>query len=301
MSARYRSLPVFLMLCLLATAGRADAQQAGHPISMWLIQGASNRIYLLGSIHVLRQSDHPIPTAIEDAYEDAEVLIMEVDMDDFDPLAMLQLVDELGLIQDGRSLQELMGPGPYDEASQVASQLNIPIDMLARTEPWLAAITVEQLMLLRIGFDPEFGIEFHFTSKAGKDNKEIRGFESAREQLEFLDHLSLPAQRALLIQTLHQSLNLEQDLNQLIDAWRNGDVEFLEDNMLDDMRQYPELYKTLVTDRNEAWVQRIKSLTEDDTDYLIVVGALHLVGEDGVPNLLSKTGITVNQLREPGG
>jgi uncharacterized protein YbaP (TraB family) len=285
--------------CLVAMPGLAAPQDAGHPISMWRIEGSSNRIYLLGSVHVLRAQDHPIPSAIESAYEDAEVLIMEVDMDDLDPVEMAGLVNELGVIGDGTSLQEVMGQELYAEAADYASQLNIPIAMLGETEPWLAAITVEQMMLLRIGFDPQYGIEFHLSAMAGEDEKQILGFETAREQLELLDGLSLPAQRSLLIQTLKDSLSIEEDLNLLISAWRHGDIGFLEKTLLAEMQQYPELYKTLVVDRNQAWVERIKKLTAEKDDYLVVVGALHLVGEDGVPALLSRHGISVDQLSEP--
>ncbi len=288
------------MICLIMAAGSAAPQSTGHPISMWQINGASNRIYLLGSVHVLRQQDHPIPTAIEKAYQDAEILIMEIDVDDLDPIEMAGMVNELGVIKDGSTLQEIMGPSLYEEAADYASQLDIPFLMLAQTEPWLAAITIEQMMLLRIGFNPEYGIEFHLSAKAGEDSKEILGLESVREQLEFLDKLSLSAQRSLLIQTLRESLNIEENLDLLIDAWRHGDIDFLEENLLAEMQRYPELYRTLVVDRNEAWVEQIRNLIGEQDDYLIVVGTLHLVGDDGLPALLSEIGITTNQLREPG-
>jgi uncharacterized protein YbaP (TraB family) len=300
MTRRSKLLHCLLMICLIMAAGSATPQTTGHPISMWQINGASNRIYLLGSVHVLRQQDHPIPTAIDKAYEDAEILIMEVDVDDLDPIEMAGMINELGVIKDGGTLQEIMGPSLYDEAAAYASQLDIPFLMLAQTEPWLAAITIEQMMLLRIGFSPEYGIEFHLSAKAGEDNKEILGLESVREQLEFLDKLSLSAQRSLLIQTLRESLNIEENLDLLINAWRHGDIDFLEENLLVEMQRYPELYRTLVVDRNEAWVERIRNLIGEQDDYLIVVGTLHLVGDDGVPALLSKIGITTDQLREPG-
>jgi uncharacterized protein YbaP (TraB family) len=299
MTARHALLKTLLIACL-AAGGGAVAKDPGHPISMWQIDGSNNRIYLLGSVHVLREQDHPIPTAIEEAYQDAEVLIMEVDIDDLDPIEMAGLVNELGVISDGTSLRDYMGRELYTEAAEYATRLNIPIDMLSETEPWLAAITVEQMMLLRIGFNPRYGIEYHLSAQASEDRKEIRGFETAREQLEFLDRLSLPAQRSLLIQTLRESLSIEQDLNLLIDAWRNGDIAYLEKTMLANMRQYPELYKTLVVDRNTAWLEKIKNLTKEKDDYLVVVGALHLVGEDGVPARLSASGISVHQLSEPG-
>jgi uncharacterized protein YbaP (TraB family) len=299
MTARSLLLNCLLVACLVTRAVGAGTQTSGHPISMWQINGVNNRIYLLGSVHLLREKDHPIPKAIEQAYEEAEVLIMEVDMDDLDPVEMAGMVNELGVIKGGGDLQEIMGPRLFEEAADYATQMNIPIAMLAQTEPWLAAITVEQMILVRIGFNPQYGIEFHFMEKARQDNKEILGFETAREQLELLDGLSLPAQRSLLVQTLRESLNIEADLDRIIDAWRHGDIRFLEENLLMEMQRYPELYKTLVVSRNESWVEMIRDLTGAEEDYLVVVGALHLVGEDGVPALLSEIGISSDQLREP--
>jgi len=299
MTARASVIRGLLIVCLVVVAGPAVPQDAGHPISMWQIDGRSNHIYLLGSVHVLREHDHPIPTAIDIAYKDAEFLIMEVDIDDLDPIEMAGLVNELGVIADGGSLQQYMGQELYTEAAEYAAQLDIPISMLAESEPWLAAITVEQMMLLRIGFNPQYGIEFHLAAKASEDKKEILGFETAREQLELLDGLSLPAQRSLLIQTFRESLNIEEDLNLLIRAWRHGDTHFLEETLLVEMQKYPELYKTLVVDRNLAWVDKIRKLIAEEDDYLVVVGALHLIGEDGVPSLLSEIGIKAVQLSEP--
>lgn len=287
------------ILCLLAAA-QGTGQESAHPVTLWKIEGDSNRIYLLGSVHVLREDDHPIPTAIENAYRDAEILIMEVDMDDLDPIEMAGLVNELGIFADGGSLQEYLGPDLYAEAARYASELNIPLTMLTQTEPWLAAMTVEQMMMLRIGFSPEYGVEFHLSAKASDDDKEILGFETVREQLEFLDGLSPAAQRELLIQTFREGLNIEQDLDGLIAAWRHGDIAYLEENLLLEMQGYPELYETLVVDRNKAWAERIGSLMHEKDDYLIVVGALHLVGQDGVPALLSEVGIDAEQLTEPG-
>ena len=77
-----------------------------------------------------------------------------------------------------------------------------------------------------------------------------------------------------------------------------GDTAFLEETLLADMQQYEELNRTLVVDRNHRWLDRIEELLTHDDDYLIVVGALHLVGEDGVPALLDEAGLGIQQLRE---
>ncbi len=291
-------LPKFC-LALLFAGYPAFAAESGHPLTMWQVDGASNRIYLLGSIHLLRKKDHPIPSAIYDAYADAEVLIMELDMDDLDPVAEQALATELGLIQDGRALRDLMGAGLYAEAEILADALQIPLTLLDKSEPWYAAITVEIMMLMRAGFSPMHGIEFHLSEYAKRDNKEIRGLETTRQQLEILDSLSPGSQRDMLIQALTESMDLANVMDDLVDAWRYGDVEFLENNLLADMQDYDELHQAIVLDRNINWVGQIQELLDDQDDYLIVVGALHLVGEEGVPRLLSQRGHVVSQLHQP--
>jgi hypothetical protein len=284
---------------VLAVPLSSTAEEGGHPVSMWKLDGGTNSVYLLGSVHLLRADDHPLPSIIDQAYEDAETLIMELDMDDIDPVEAQSLVSELGLIQDDRSLSDLMGTEPYAEAEALANGADIPLTMLGKSEPWLAAITVEQLMLARIGFNPLFGIENHLMEKAAADNKEIIGLETIREQLELLDGMSLDSQRALLLQSLKESIDIQKIMDELVLAWRHGDIAFLQDNMLDEMKLYPELYRTIVVDRNLSWLEKIEELLDDEDDYLIVVGALHLIGEDGVPALLTKRGREIQQLRQP--
>jgi uncharacterized protein YbaP (TraB family) len=292
----HKWLPV---LVLLLASSPAFAAENGHPLSMWQIDGASNSIYLLGSIHMLREKDHPIPSAIYDAYAQAEALIMEIDMDDIDPVAEQALATELGLIQDGRTLRDLMGPELYAQAESLAQELQIPLKLLEKSEPWYAAINVEMMMLMRMGFNPMQGIEFHLSEFAKRDNKEIFGLETTRQQLEFLDGLSPESQRNLLIQTLSESMELTDVMDELIDAWRYGDIEFLEKNLLVDMQEIDELHQTIVVNRNRNWVVKIQELLREKDDYLIIVGALHLVGKEGVPNLLSQRGFNVIQLHQP--
>ena len=288
---------LLLISLLLALPVHADTR--GHPVTMWKVAGAKNSVYLLGSIHLLRSEDYPLPTALDAAYDDAEVLIMEVDMDDMDPLAAQTAFTNYGVLQDGTTLRDLMGDELYDKAITAAKVIDIPLEMLSKTEPWYAAMTVEIMMLSRIGFNPALGVEMQMMSRATADGKPIEGFETIEEQIRFLDGMSLPAQREMLLSTLEESAKLGEMMDELIDAWRLGDVAVLETGMLDDLAQHEELNKALVVDRNSRWAAKIEDLLDDDDDYLIIVGALHLVGPDGVPNQLKRIGYDVQQLSEP--
>ncbi|MDA0679028.1 MAG: TraB/GumN family protein [Proteobacteria bacterium] len=286
------------LLVVLVLPGLSLAADDGHQLPMWQVEGVRNRIYLLGSIHLLREKDHPIPSGIYDAYNEAEKLIMELDMDDLDPIASQALATELGLIQGNQTLADLLGADLYREAEALALPAEIPLKLLSRAEPWYAAMNVEMMLLMRIGFNPALGIETHMMEMAKKDQKEILGFETMRQQLEFLDRLSPDAQREMFMQALSDGATMGELMDSMIDAWRIGDTQYLEDNMLADMQDYPELNQTIVVDRNISWASQIESLMDDEIDYLIIVGTLHLVGEEGVPGLLAGRGHTVTHMRQ---
>jgi uncharacterized protein YbaP (TraB family) len=287
------------LLWLLPVVALADS--AGSPVTMWMAEGTSNRVFLLGSIHLLREQDHPLPRIIDDVYEEAETLYMELDMDDLDPLLMQATINRLGMLEEGTSLREVIGEDLYAEAAARAAELEIPFEMLDRIEPWYAAITVEQLVLTRIGFNAAYGVEMQLLRKAASDGKEILGFETVEQQLGYLDGLSLEAQRELLMQTLTESAAIREIMDDLILAWRSGDIDYLEQALLDDVSGYPELYDAIVADRNRLWVDTIDELLDDGQDYLVIVGALHLVGEDGVPRLLEQRGVRIMQMHEQRG
>lgn len=286
----------FLLLCVAATAPRAE--DAGHPLTLWRVDGAENSVYLLGSIHLLRAEDHPLPRAIDAAYADAEVLVMELDMDDLDPARTQAAFNSAGVMSDGTTLRELMGEEYYRAAEEAAAVIDVPLDMLASSEPWLAAMTVELMMLYRMGFDPMLGVEMTMTNRATADGKPIEGLETVEQQLGFLDGLPLEAQREMLLQTLLQGAEMTGSVDALIDAWRRGDTATLETELLQGIEEQADLHEALIVDRNRRWAETIATWLDDEQDYLIVVGALHLVGDDGVPSLLGQAGYGIQQLKE---
>jgi len=289
-----RKLRAALFLLLFSLVARGGDE----PAMIWIAEGDTNRVYLLGSIHLLRESDHPLPDVVELVYDDAEQLVMEIDMDDIDPLVALQFLMNHGVLKDDRTLQDIMGPVMYAQARASAAEIDIPIELLDKTKPWLAAITVQEMIMMRVGYKAEHGIEMYLTRKATADGKPITGLESVEQQLGFLDSLSTETQISWLLQSIVEAKNLEMLVDEMVVAWRNGDISFLEEELLYEMDAYPELRDAILVDRNRSWVAPIMALLDDSDDYLIVVGAAHLVGEKGVPDLLSKQGVRIKQLHE---
>jgi uncharacterized protein YbaP (TraB family) len=277
----------------------AFADDSAHPLTLWKVQGQNNSVFLLGSVHLLRAQDYPLASAIDAAYAEAEVLVMELDMDDLDPFKTQALVNDLGVLKGDETLRDVMGEDLYQQALVAAEAIDIPLDMLAKTEPWYAAMTVELLALSRIGFDPSLGVEMYMLGKATADNKRIDGLETMEQQLGFLDGMSLQAQREMLLSTLEESAEIEALMDEVLDAWHHGDIDMLASSMLEEMSKNEELNKALLVDRNANWVGSIRQLLDDSDDYLVVVGSLHLIGPLGLPRQLQGLGYNVQQLSEP--
>lgn len=269
-----------LLACLAATAGA---------LPLWTVSGESNRIYILGSIHFLRAGQDQLPRRIVAAYEDADMLIMELDLDDVDPAHATATLQRLGMDPGGRNLETLLGPQGYAAAQVKARALGMDLATLQPFEPWLAAITVTQVQLARLGFSADAGVEQQLLRLAQRDRKEVRGLETLEHQLAALDGLSPAAQREFLLETLSDAATVEERIDDIVAAWKAGDLAAMEHELLDSVATQPELYRRIVVERNRNWVRQIERLKHDRQNYLVVVGTLHLVGPDSVIRQLSQT------------
>ena len=275
----------------------APVTQGRDRHTLWTVEGQKNTVYLLGSIHVLRPGDEGLPQVAEDAYADAEQLVMEIDMDDLlsgDAISLLSLMQEMALLPEGESLKATLGHD-YATINERARQSGLDLAMFDRFAPWFVATTLLQLELTRRGFSPELGIEQSIAARAVADGKPIRGLETAEQQFAILAGLPMPLQKRFLIMTLEDTEDLDEQLDGLLDAWYAGDSAALAGLLAEEYEAFPELYGPLTEDRNRAWVAQLVELLDDPDDYLVVVGALHLVGRNSVVDLLEKRGFEVIQ------
>lgn len=267
------------------------AANAALALPLWELTGTANRITLLGSIHILRETDYPLDPALADSLAAADVVIMELDLDDLDPTESAGLIASLALDPDGRNLQELIGGRSWQRATRDAQALGIDLAPLLPFEPWYAAVLVTQLRLAQLGFDPALGIEARMAGEARRAGKEIRGLETLAGQLGALDRLSAAAQREFFQSTIEEAATFGTEADRLIRAWKAGDLRALDRELLAPVRRQPDVYRSLIVERNVAFTAAILALADDGTDYLVIVGALHLVGADSVLRMLERRGL----------
>lgn len=291
-----RSATILGLIALALALALSSTGIARDRSILWTVEGRQNTVYLLGSVHVLRPGDAALPAAAERAFDDAERLVMEIDLDEpgSDQLAMVAEMQQAAMLPAGQTLEGVLG-SDYASINKRAQQSGIDLEALDAFAPWFVAIALLDLELAKRGFSPEFGIEQTLAARAIEERKPIEGLETAAQQFQMLASMPLPQQKRFLVMTLDESAQFDRELEDLLRAWRTGDTESLAQLLAAEYEEFPDLYRTLTVERNRAWVGPLAALLDDRDDYLVVVGALHLVGPDSVVDLLRQRGYKVTQ------
>ena len=282
-----------LIVFVVGLLGSLNAH-AESPV--WAIHGAHNTVYLAGSVHLLRATDAKLPAAFDRAYAAASAVVMEVDLDDLNPLEAQGWMLEHGTFPEGQTLSDTLGDKRFARVEKEADRLGLPGEALESLKPWLVAMTLAQLQYMQLGFDPEQGVEKQLERKARADHKEITGLETLADQLGLLDGMSYPDQGRFLDMTLEEMHEMKGETDSLLGAWRTGNARQLASLLSEEYRTSPALYRMLVAERNKRWMPQIEKLLHADKDYLVVVGTLHLVGTGGLLELTQARGFESKQL-----
>lgn len=281
----------FLSLCSLA----ALADDGGKHF-LWRVSKGDAVIYIAGSIHVLRQSDYPLPEVLESTFKSSAGLVEEIDLSRFDPeSAQLQMM-QIGAYPAGHSLKTDLPPATYQRVVELAKQQGVDMQMLESMKPWLASIVLLDNQLVAKGYDPTTGVDIHFADEAEAAKKPILGLEKASFQLGLLARLPDKDQQDMLLQSLNQAETVHDDMSDMMTAWHHGDTTALEKELKTEFGPYPEVYQAILVQRNLNWLPQLEKLAGSGKQYFVVVGALHLVGPDGVLADMQKDGYKIEQL-----
>jgi uncharacterized protein len=270
---------------------RADG--ANH--ALWEIHGKHNTVFLLGSIHVLRPSDYPLAPEMLDAYRHAQALYMEVNLQELDMQTMQVELLASATLPPGKTLPGILGKQRYDHAAALARDVGVELSNFDRFAPWFAAEAISQLQLIKLGFQPESGVEMYFLQRAKTDSKSVAGLETVHDQIALFDGLSMDAQAEYLLSSLEEAHDLPNEVDTMVKAWNRGDTLWFEREMKSEFGRDPSLYQSVLVARNRKWIPKIEALLKEDKNYLIIVGTGHLVGAGSVIDLLKKDGIDATQ------
>ncbi len=272
---------------LLLFAGAACAEPA-----LWKVTGGRSTVYLFGSVHLLPEGGFSVEGDLADALEEADRVCLEIDAGEADEATTASVTLARAVDPEGRDLFHLLGEDA-DRVRERAADAGIDLEALSMFEPWFAGMMVSVLALQSHGYDAQHGVEQVVEAAARKEGKPGCGLETIDGQLSILDGLSEDLQKEMLVQAIDEAGEIERQIEPMLDAWRDGDERGLEQSLDDEFEGYPELADVLIYDRNAAWADQVDEMLKGEEDVLLVVGAMHLVGDRGLPALLEERGYTV--------
>lgn len=263
--------------------------------SLWKATGpAGGVVYLLGSVHALPQNAYPLAPAIENAFKESTTLAFEVDFDAMENSGPALFA--AGSLLPGQSLYNSISEQTSGDFRAYLGSAGLSPEIFDSMRPWMAALSLTALELVKIGYSPDAGIDITLARRASKSGKKIIGLETAEDQISLFSNLSEEESEAFLRYTIKDLRTLTEDLDKITEAWQHGDVKMLRKLLGEAFRGEPEISQRFVSDRNQKWMPKILKLFGKGHRSMAVVGALHLVGKNGVLELLSRAGFEIEQL-----
>lgn len=294
------------VVALLFVFAPVTARETTATPAIWKIDGPAGDIYLFGSIHILPKGFQWRRPELEAALQQAQRLAFEINMDDaMNPASTMGLITQHGFLPPDKTLHKMLAPEHRKKLDEVAASLGLPPAGLARMRPWLAAITLASLSLIKQNskdgksVDPSAmtgdlaGVDMQLWKWGKEAGKELGALETAEDQIRIFADLPEDQQVELLVTTLSDVSKPQQALDLLLDAWKRGDTAALDRGLHGEMAKYPAIQKAVFYDRHVKWLPQIERMMADGKTHVIIVGAGHLVGKDSVIDMLRAKGVKV--------
>ncbi len=305
-SVRKKGL-LFILCLLFFNTAQAESDKA----FFWKVTAAQNSaenmatVYLMGSIHFADKSFYPLRQEIERAYQQSDSLVVELDISKTDHEVYQQLLSRRGVYKDGTTIKDILSNETWLQLRQRLRYLNVPYDSIKNYKPGVLVLTLSAIQVMKMGFDPELGIDAYFLSRTVEQNlaaqgrtKEIIELESLEQQLNLF--LTIPNGELLLKESLYSLDEAELLMAEMVRYWKKGDDAQMNKLLFEDaLNEYPAfsaIYDKLFYERNRHMVIKIDDiLKQQQGSYFVVVGSGHLIGEKGIVNALKKRGYKVER------
>ena len=272
------------------------AVPAAHPQKHMLFrvrgpQGAT--VFLLGSVHLLSAEAGQLPPVVDSAFDRAKTVAFETSFDSLQMRAM-ELMTR-ARYANGATLRSSLSPAGAARLDTVLKAYGMTVEQVNGFKPWFVSMVLMQSVMQRAHYEAKYGVDMQLNARAHTANKSIVGLESVEMQLGMFDSLS-PAEQESMVLKSNGPDSSSRVLMKIKDAWMTGDVAALDALLNEGLKDVPTIFAKLVSDRNAAWIPKIEQMVKTGDDALIVVGAGHLVGKNGVVEMLRAKGYKVDQL-----
>lgn len=281
-----RALVIAVSMLMPVTAAMAS----GAPF-LWRVFGPRAPHFLAGSVHLAPDTDE-LPAALDDAYDQSSGVVFETDLGALESDAAQQQLLLQGRAGPGGLASEI-GNKEFAHVQAQLRKLKLPPDLCDQVHAWFCGMMAEVAVWKQLGFDGATGIDEQLYDNAQDDDKKIRWFEAPQVQLALFSGMPAPVAREFLNASLDENGDPSQSPEALYRAWRNNDTATIEKAVLEMRHDYPQVYDRLLLNRNRNWMPQLERILAEGQTQMIVVGAAHLVGPDGLVAQLKAKGYTV--------
>lgn len=271
----------------LPASAMVDADPA-----IWVVKDPDTTIYLFGTVHLLKPGLSWFDEAIKAAYDSSDELVIEMIEPDTETIQQATL--RLAIDPSGTPLRDKLTPEARAKYEAALTKLGVPAAGFDSFRPWFAGLTLGVLPLAKAGFDPNSGVE---KSILGGNTKPVEGLETLDEQLGFFANLPEEDQIAFLNATIDNLDSYTDDIDKLVAAWADGDVDRVATLMNEGIADSPPIVgKVLLADRNARWAKWIEARLKRPGTVFLAVGAGHLAGADSVQEKLKLDGLAATRI-----
>ena len=305
MRTSWRQVLTTAVLALLLLPWQALARDAFVPI-LYRVSDKDNSLYVLGSIHQLSEADAKLPKWMTDLFDKSVVSVFELPAKDLlaNREEMVGQFLRYAYFDDGQRIQPLLKPRELEILRERMKAFGLPESNWQSMRPWLIGLLLEIETLSQKGMQSEHGIDLQLIKRGESMGKRQDALETVEDQIRALASSPMQEQIADLMEQLSPTGAGDADLDaeRMILAWKMGDVAAMGTFEEQFRKQYPRTHHAVMTERNQRWIPKLRQYLDGrkSGNVMVVVGALHLIGDQGIIRLLQAQGYRVERVRAPG-
>ena len=268
--------------------------------SVWVADGGekSGRLFLCGTIHILREDDYPLAPGYEAAYMYSDKIVLELPPGAASGPELSRKMAQIGMYSADAALEANVSPEAWQKVKEWGKKRGLDASSLNRYRPWFVSLIMTATEYSVLGARPDLGVDTHFEKRAKEDGKPGEGLETAEFQIQLFASLSDQQQRELLDQTLNEVSTVAVEYEKMISAWKHGDLGKLQEMLFREAEKHPDLMNKFLIARNLMWIDRLDTMLKNGEKVMVLVGTGHMTGDSGLLELLRQRGHRVRHYSE---
>ncbi|WP_428239741.1 TraB/GumN family protein [Gynuella sp.] len=261
----------------------------------WKAEKNDQVIYLCGSVHVARPDFYPLPDWSYEALKNSDVLILEVA--NLSDNSNKQVFKQMSQLPEGQEIYDQMDDETIKLATDLGNEYGIPLEFFRYQQPWSFVTSLTMAQIIKLGYQPQSGVDLHFSNKAREYGIPIDGFETAMEQFRMLQSVYSMDNAAYVKESLLELKDIPMQMDTLEQTWLDSDADHLAELMSQSFGGSSEVEEIMLLNRNQHWMEQLSGKFKHLKQIFIVVGAGHIVGEGSLTELLKQAGFSIEQLK----